>query len=151
MTDEMWGSWAAESAVRQEAQDAREHRTMAELLLARGQEPAAALLAASTYTSCCVDNWGGGQYEVAIAVPAALFDRVDGETRAALEAAASDVVGGDHFRGLCVQVRLADPEPGWERAVLERVFGSSASSDDVASSDGGALRALPPGSGDGAH
>lgn len=124
---------------------------MAELLLARGQERAAALLAASTYSSCCVDNWDGGQYEVAIAVPAALFDRIDSETRAVLEAAARDIVGGDHFRGLSVQVRLTDPEPGWERALLERVFGASANSADTARADASALRELPPGRNDGAR
>ena len=144
MTDEMWASWAADAAAQHQTQDAREHRTIADLLLARGQEWAAAMLAASTYTSDCVDNWDGGQYEATIAVPAALFDRVDADTRTVLEAAARDIIGQDHFRGLSIQVRLVDPEPGWQRALLERVFASPPPPDATAQ------LALPPGGGDGA-
>lgn len=122
MTEDMWNCWAADAAAQREKQDAREHRTMSALLIARGQRAAAAVLAASTYTSDCVDNWDGGQYEVVIAVPAVLFDRIDSETRAALEHAAKDIVGVEHFRGLVIQVRLMDPEPGWQQVLLQGVF-----------------------------
>ena len=116
----------------------REHRTMAALLLARGQDRGAAVVAASTYERLCVDNWDGGQYEVALGVPVILFDQIDAETSAALNAAAQDVIGKEHYAGISVQVQLMDPEPGWQQALLERVFGTP---QHVAQS----RAALPPG------
>lgn len=95
---------------------------MAELLLARGQQKGAAIVAVSGYRSDCVDNWDGGQYEVVLTVPAAQFDAVDEDTRAALEAAARDVTGAAHFSGLCLEVQLLNPEPGWERELFDRLF-----------------------------
>ncbi len=125
MTEDPGAAWAAGTAAERRLRHAREHRTMADLLLARDQVWAAATVAASLYSSYRVDEWEGGQYEVTIAVPAAVFDRVDAETRTALEEAARDVIGERHFRGLLVEIRLQDPEPGWQRALLERVTGSN--------------------------
>jgi hypothetical protein len=44
MIDDMWDDWAADATARRQAQDAREHRTMANLLLARRQEQAVPLV-----------------------------------------------------------------------------------------------------------
>lgn len=125
MTEDPWDTMSfgrADHAAEQAAQQARERRTMAELLMARGQRKAAAIVAVSGYRSDCVDNWDGGQYEVVLSVPAAQFDAVDEETRAAMEAAARAVTGAGHFFGLDLEVQLLSPQPDWERELFERLF-----------------------------
>ena len=123
----VWDLWDSQVDDQHAAQNAREHRTMAELLLTRGQRIAAAIVAASTYSSDFVDNWDGGQYEVVLGVPAVAFDQVGDSMREVLSAAARDITGHGHFRGLIVQVRLQDPEPDWQRILLEDVFGNDRS------------------------
>jgi hypothetical protein len=131
-----WDDWASEAEARQRAENEREHRTMVELLLARGKNLSAALVTASTYTSDCVDNWDGGQYEVNLGVPPRLFDRIDNETLAVLEAAARDVIRDSHFHGLSIHVGRIEPEPGWQETILRQLFESSLD-------NSGVLRALP--------
>jgi hypothetical protein len=116
---------------------ARERRTMAELLLTRGHQKAAAIVAMSEYRSDCVDSWDGGQFEVVLSIPAAQFDAVDDDSRTALEQAARDVTGDKHFAGLGLEVQLLDPRPGWEQELFDRLFGERARSDLPGVVDGG--------------
>ena len=125
MTEDLWDyatAVSAEHAAAEASRTAQERRTMAELLLARGQPKAAALVAMSDYRSEYVDNWNGGVYAVVLSVPAAQFDQVDPETRVALEGAARDITGAEQFSGLRLEVQLVDPEPGWERDLFNRLF-----------------------------
>lgn len=82
------------------------------------------MVAMSGYRSDCVDNWNGGTFEVVLSIPVAQFDQVDAETRSALETAARDIIGDDHFSSLGVEVRLLDAEDGWEQELFNRLFGS---------------------------
>lgn len=116
---------------------ARERRTIAELLLARGHQKAAAIVAISGYRSDRVDNWDGGQYEVVLSLPAAQFDAVDEDSRAALEDAARVVTGEKHFAGLGLEVQLVEPRPGWERELFDRLFGERDRQDLPEAVDGG--------------
>lgn len=137
MTETGWGDPFGSPADREGLRLARERRTMAELLLARGHQKAAAIVAMSDYRSDCIDNWDGGQYEVVLSVPAAQFDAVDEDSRAALEQAARDVTGDKHFAGLGLEVKLIDPRPGWERELFDRLFEEHARTDLPEVVDGG--------------
>lgn len=84
MAETDWHDPCGPVADQEDLRPARERRTIAELLLARGLKKAAAIVAMSGYRSDCVDNWNGGQYEVVQSVPAAQFDAVGADSRAAL-------------------------------------------------------------------
>jgi hypothetical protein len=53
----------------------QDRQALARLLHARGEQHAAAIVAVSSYSDVCVDNWDGGQYEAILAVPPELYDR----------------------------------------------------------------------------
>ena len=134
-----WEQDARERALRQQAGDELDRRSIAELLEARGLGKAAVLVAASEYRSIEVSSWDGGQYQAMFAVPARVYDHVDGPTRAALEAAARAVIGEEQFDGISISVRRPASEPGWEEAMARRLFDQHAPS-----ADPGALLALLP-------
>ena len=118
MFDDPWPSresLLAEQAARDEA----DRQALAQLLLARGHDRAAALVATATYTADQVDNWDGGQYEVTLAVPAGAYDAASTELHALLSSAAEAIVGAQHYRGLLVTVRRPGLAPGWEAGLLE--------------------------------
>ena len=111
-----------------------DRRTLAELLAARGQRHAAAVVALSTFDAVQVDNWDGGQYEVHMSVPVALYDRVVGELEKQVSAAAEVVIGAGHYAGLDIGIRRADYRDGWEREFIERLsraMRSERAADDV--------------------
>lgn len=115
----MWDtSWADQQREQESLRNESERRTVAELLVTRGQDRAAAIVAVSAYESNCVDNWDGGQYEVDLAVPAYLFDQVTEPIRTALDGAVGAVIGTGHYRGLSVSVRMSDPTPGWDNELI---------------------------------
>jgi hypothetical protein len=118
---DIWDDWqeAAEQQARVDAERAeRERLAMAQLLVARGEPRAAALVAFAEYRTYCVDNWDGGQYQVILSIPPAQFDLVVGDVREALDAAAAAVVGRGQYAGLDIEVRLEDVAPGWDEALL---------------------------------
>ena len=118
-----WGNEAVRSRAEAEAEMAeRQRRTIAELLLVRKEERAAAIVAISGLRVDQVDSWQGGLFEVIIEVPSAQFDLVDADTRLVLEAAARDVTGANHFSGLGLEVRLADHELGWDQQLIEQLL-----------------------------
>jgi hypothetical protein len=47
----------------------QDRQAMARLLLSRGEDVAAAIVAVASYQEVLVDNWNGGQYEAELAVP----------------------------------------------------------------------------------
>jgi hypothetical protein len=81
-----------------------DHHAVANLLLAREERLAAAIVAMSDYRSACVDNWDGGQYEVSLAVPAEAYDQVCDELYEPIDKACGAVVGAERYRGLRVRV-----------------------------------------------
>lgn len=123
MTDP-WGASSAEydAHVTNEARlnEAR-RQAVAELLVSRGHDRAAALVAISGFERVEVDGWNGGQYEVYLSLPAAQFDLVTDEVKDVIDAAASAVVGASCYQGLNVHVRLTDAADGWDRALIERL------------------------------
>lgn len=120
----------------------RQRETIAQVLRARGHAKAALIVAISSYVRVETNNYDGGQYEAAFAVPAAQFDVVDDEMREALTAAARDVITERHFDGVTVGIKLADGEPGWaEELVRELRDLLRPQADDTA--EPGVLRALP--------
>ena len=137
MAETDWDDPFGPDADEEDLRLARERRTIAELLLARGHQKAAAIVAISGYRSDCVDNWNGGQHEVVLSIPAAQFDAVDADSRAALEDAARVVTGERHFAGLSLEVQLVDPRPGWERDLFDRLFGERGRPDLPEVVDGG--------------
>ena len=92
---------------------------VAELLAARGQRQAAALVALSGLEAVHVDNWDGGQYEAHLSVPVALYDRVAGELAEQISAAAEAVIGAGHYLGLEVGIRRPDYRDGWDRDLID--------------------------------
>lgn len=108
-------SLLAEQAARDEA----DRQARAQLLLARGHDRAAAVVATATYTADQVDNWDGGQYEVTLGVPAGAYDAASTELHDVLSSAAEAIVGAMHYRGLLVTVRRPGLAPGWEAGLLE--------------------------------
>lgn len=145
MSQDIWGAmddWQQHASASHPASDEDERRTIAELLLARGEDRAAAIVAMSSYSSVQVDNWNGGQYEVSLSVPAAFFDRVDEPARAALAAAAEAVVGTAQFAGLDLSVKRSVAVPGWDAQLLTEL------SDRWREPDQASRPALPAGSGD---
>jgi hypothetical protein len=99
-----------------------DRRLIAELLAARGQRQAAALVALSTLEAVHVDNWDGGQYEAHLSVPVALYDRVAGELADQIAAAAEAVIGAGHYRGLEVGIRRPDYRDGWDRDLIDTLL-----------------------------
>lgn len=97
----------------------QERKTLAELLLARGNVCAAALVAVAEYRCDQVDNWDGGQYEVDLALPADVFDAADADIRADLADAARAVIGEGHFEGMTISVRRSALTPSWDKELLE--------------------------------
>ncbi|WP_024794184.1 hypothetical protein [Tomitella biformata] len=96
----------------------QERKTLAELLLARGESIAAALVAVAEYRRNQVDNWDGGQYEVDLALPADMFDAA-ADVRGELAEAARAVIGEGHFQGLTISVRRSDLIPSWDKDLLD--------------------------------
>lgn len=132
-------SWGDEIEAREQAQAEaweRDRKTMAELLLTRGEGHAAALVAISEYRSDMVDNWDGGQYEVDIALPAVAYDKADEAVRGAMTKAAQDIVGHGHFQGLKVSVRRSALTPNWDRDIFDFVRGPSGRRDPAELSTG---------------
>lgn len=114
--------WGDDIEAREQAQAlAWEHdrKTLAELLVSRRQDKAAALVALAEYRSEMVDGYDGGQYEVTLAVPAALFDQADEEVTKAVDDAANVIVGPGHYAGLVVSVRRSIATPGWDAELIE--------------------------------
>jgi hypothetical protein len=124
MTSEPWVTWwdaqAADCAAAESVRAERERRTLAELLLARGESTAAALVAIADYRTDMVDNWNGGMYKVYLAMQPGQFDPIDDLTRSVIEIAARDIIGANHFAGLAIEVRLAEINPGWDERLLKR-------------------------------
>lgn len=97
----------------------QERKTLAELLFARGESLAAALVAVAEYRCDLVDNWDGGQYEVNLALPANVFDTADSDVRDTLADAAKAVIGDSHFRELTISVRRSTLTPNWDKELFE--------------------------------
>lgn len=114
--------WGDDTEAREQAQKIaweQDRKTLAELLISRGEGHAAALVSIAEYRCDLVDNWDGGQYDVDIALPAVAFDRADDAVRAAMTKAARDIVGEGHFNQLTVSVRRSQLTPNWDREIFE--------------------------------
>lgn len=116
-----------------------DRRMVAELLAARGERQAAALVALSTLEAVHVDNWDGGQYEAHLSVPVALYDRVAGELAEQISAAAEAVIGAGHYRGLEVSIRRPDYRDGWDCDLFDALTDATRSEPSAAD-----VSALPP-------
>lgn len=103
----------------QEIENECSRYALAQLLQARGHQEAAAIVAVSSYWEAWVDNLNGGTYDAALAVPAELYDRAGGEFRELIDAACSDIVGRDRYRGLKLQVRRPPYDSEWVQKVVE--------------------------------
>ena len=115
---------------------------MADLLLARGEERAAAIVAMSTYATVLVDSSSGGQCQVSLSIPAAFFDRVDEPLQAVLAAVAEAIVGTSQFAGLDLSVKRSVATPGWDAKLLTELAQRWRQPDEAT------VPALPPGSRD---
>lgn len=116
--------WGDDIEAREQAQKIaweQDRKTLAELLLSRGEGHAAALVSIAEYRCDCVDNWDGGQYDVDIALPAVAFDRADDAVRAAMTKAARDIIGDGHFNDLTISVRRSQLTPDWDREIFNYV------------------------------
>lgn len=117
-------SWGDDIEAREQAQAEaweRDRKTMAELLVARGEGDAAVLVTIAEYRSDMVDQWDGGQYDVDIALPAVAYDKADDAVRAAMTKAACDIIGQGHFNGLTISVRRSALTPNWDRDIFDFV------------------------------
>jgi len=124
----MFEAWDSPQAFAQReaerrAEAERDRQAMCELLRHRGHEAAALVVASSELTSDCVDNYGGGQYEVTLAVPAVMYDgaRRD-EVLAQLSAAAQAVVTSGHFHGVEITLRRGEAPAGWDAAAFADIM-----------------------------
>lgn len=97
----------------------RDRQALAQLLQARGEQHAAAIVAVSSYRDDCVDNWDGGQYEVTLAVPPEAYDHARTEFRDAIDLACADIVGHGRYRGLEICVRRPPYDPEWVAKVVD--------------------------------
>lgn len=95
------------------------HHSLAALLMARGETFAAGVVALSRYRSYCVDNLDGGQYEVALEVPAEAYDQARGELLECLRAACEDVVGAGNYAGLTIRVLAPPPDSDWATKLID--------------------------------
>lgn len=109
----------SETQDEQAFENERSRQALAQLLQARGEQQAAAIVGVSTFREEWADNWNGGQYEVILAVPAELYDQALSEFRDAIDVACADVVGHAHYRGLDICVRRSPYDPEWVRKVVE--------------------------------
>ncbi len=131
MFDELLDGWlSSEAQAGREAEVAqeveRERYAACQLLRQRGHEGAALIIASSGWRSDCVDNWDGGQYEVDLAVPAALFDAArDQAVLAELSAASEAVVGEKHFRGVSVSLARGEAPAGWDAAMAADIVAAA--------------------------
>jgi hypothetical protein len=66
-----------------------------------------------------VDNWDGGQYEAALAVPPELYDRARNECAEALNQACESLIGASRYRGLEITVQRSPVEPEWIAKIIE--------------------------------
>lgn len=98
--------------------DEQDRRTIAELLMARGQDYSAGLVAAARYSTECVDNWNGGVFDARLTMPVALYDRVGDEQKAEISAAAEAVIGSEHFGALAMTVQREQYRTGWDEELL---------------------------------
>jgi hypothetical protein len=96
-----------------------DRQALARILQARGEQHAAAIVAVSSYSDACVDNWDGGQYEAVLAVPPELYDQACTEFTEAIDHACASLIGASHYRGLNITVRRTPVEPSWVAKIVE--------------------------------
>ena len=87
-----------------------DRQALVDLLVARGHHGAAAVVAASEYSTAWNDDLGDG-FCVWLAVPAALYDRARSEFRDDIDRACVDVVGERTYSGLRFAVRRTALRP----------------------------------------
>lgn len=128
-SDEFFSPQAQARRAAEAPQQADEERLAAcQLLRQRGCEGAALIVASSGWRSDCVDNWDGGQYEVELAVPAALYDVArDEAVLAELNAAAEAVVGEKHFRGVVIALARSAAPAGWDATMASDIVAAARS------------------------
>ncbi|MDM3909136.1 hypothetical protein SKC41_29515 [Mycobacterium sp. 050128] len=96
----------------------RARQALSQLLSARDEQNAAALVAVSAYRDEYVDGLDGGQYEAILAVPPELYDHARGEFREVIDSACADIIGPDHYAGLRISVRRPPYDPDWVAKVV---------------------------------
>jgi hypothetical protein len=96
----------------------RDRQALSQLLSARGEQHAAALVAVSAYRDEYVDGLDGGQYDAILAVPPELYDQARGEFREVIESACADTIGQYHYSGLRICVRRPPYDPDWVAKVV---------------------------------
>jgi hypothetical protein len=117
-----------ESDAEREAE--RDREAMCALLRARGQDEAALIVAAARWSTDCVDNWNGGQYEAVLSVPPVLYDAAGKKPLIDhLGSAAEALIGTENFRGLRLALRRGDPTEGWDWIVAQDIIAKAAGKD----------------------
>lgn len=110
--------WAADQA----QIDERQRQTIAKLLLVRGAQRAAAIVALSAFKSVPADGYiNEAVYNGLLQVPAEIFDRVDDTSKAAINDAAADVIGRSRYDELHVEVQLSEFAPDWDDELLDHL------------------------------
>jgi hypothetical protein len=109
---DMWGDAQRDLDCEQDRQ------ALAKLLLARGEEVAAAIVAVSLYQHVLVDNWNGGQYEAVLEVPPEVYDVARSDFAKALDQVCSDLIGVERYRGLSICLKRDPAEPDWVGKIL---------------------------------
>jgi hypothetical protein len=88
----------------------RDRHALAQLLQARGEGHAAAIVAVSHYST---DYVGNDKWNVTLAVPAELYDLARKELSERLQDACADVVGREAFDRITFRVRRPPYEADW--------------------------------------
>jgi hypothetical protein len=96
----------------------RRRHALAQLLLARGHQQAAAVTAVSHYSTAYA---GDGTWKVILAVPAPLYDLACGEFAGDIAAACRDIVGAEDFSDVIYRVQSPPYEASWIEAIIRSV------------------------------
>lgn len=97
----------------------RDRQTIAALLTARDQRPAAAIVAASEFRWSYTGGFTGDEgFTAALSVPPELYDRAVTGFREEITAACAAVVARRPFRGVDLYVRRAPYNPDWVEAII---------------------------------
>ena len=96
----------------------RDRQALSQLLSARAEQHAAALVAISAYRDEYVGGLNGGQYDAILAVLPELYDQARGELREVIESACVDIIGAEHYAGLRIRLRRRPYDPDWVAKVV---------------------------------